>query len=155
ILAPINIIHLNGNRFGEVNVDDRDNPFSTNSTLNVVNDVGTLSGLAPGTITFDAFGMGGMTLQGGSHGNTFNVFGTFAGDHHDLSGIGHTLIDAGTGNDTVNLFGTGDGFVIIDGQNGHDNVFLGSSTQGMQGIHGTVQVRNLFARSSLFVDDSA
>jgi len=69
ILAPINIINLNGNRFGEVNVDDTDDPFAqTNVILNVNGDVGALSGLAPATITFDAFGMGGMTLQGGSHG---------------------------------------------------------------------------------------
>jgi hypothetical protein len=154
ILAPINIIHLNGDRFGEVNVDDSQNQFSTNSTLNVVNDVGTLSGLAPGTITFDAFGMGGMTLKGGSGGNTFNVLGTFAGDHHDLSGIGHTLIDTGVGNDIVNLMGTGDGFVIIEGQNGHDFVGVGNN-QRLQGIQGDVEIHNAGAYTTLVVDDSA
>jgi hypothetical protein len=154
ILAPVNIIHLNGDRTGEVNLDDSADTVGRTVTLNVVDDVGTLTGLAPATITFDAFGMGGMTINGGSGGNTFNVLGTFSGDHHDFSGIGHTALNTGAGSDTVNVLGTGDGVLIIDGQVGHDVVSMGNN-HSMQGIQGTVEVRNVGAHTTLLLDDSA
>src|SRR5262249_31712853 len=88
ILAPVNVINFNGNHTGGILIDDSADSGSRNVTLNVVNGVGTvtgITGLASATITYDASNMGGLTVNGGFGGNTFTVFNTFNGDHHDFS----------------------------------------------------------------------
>jgi hypothetical protein len=101
IKAPVTMINFNGEDFGAMTVDDSKDTSPRTATLNVVNGVGTISDLAPATITYDATSQDDLTVFGGPGGNTFNIFGTFNGVHGPLQGIGSTTINSGLGADTV------------------------------------------------------
>src|SRR5262249_13138727 len=144
ILAPVNMINFNGNHTGSILIDDSADPGSRNVTMNVVNGVGTITGitgLPSATITYDASNMGALTNNGGTGGNTFTIFNTFNGDHEALSGIGATTVNSGTGKDTVNVLGAVGGILNINGQNGRDSVFIGNNGNS-RNVLGTVAVSN-------------
>ena len=92
-------------------------------------------------------------IFGGSHGNTFNVNST--------TGFQSTSLFTGTGDDTVNVFATGNNFLDIDGQDGADTVTLGAlASVGMQHLTGTIVVTNALdsinhtVLTTLILDDS-
>jgi hypothetical protein len=147
------------------------NPF--NHTQLVINDSADLSaqtvymddhsviGLAPGNIGFNSDGLSFLTIYGGSGGNTFYVFNTPS--TATSSYTGYTWINSGAGIDVINIVGT-TGNLYLNGQSGHDYVYLGtdsSTPSPMPGngtladIHGFVYVYNPSGVTSLFVDDAA
>jgi hypothetical protein len=88
-----------------------------------------------------------LTINGGSGGNTFNV--------NNTTGLVQTDLNTGTGNDTVNVYGTGSNTLSIDGQDGQDAVNLGGLTSvGMQDLNGTINISNDSSTSALTLDDS-
>jgi hypothetical protein len=113
-----------------------------------------VSGIGPDRFLIDDDGFTGVTLKGGSGGNTFNVEDTTAyGGIFDLRDASVT-IDSGTGNDNVNVHRTSDFATVIEGQSGHDTVNLGHNGS-MSAIKSSVIVRNDGGVSTLNVDASA
>jgi len=83
---------------------------------------GTVSGLTPAPITYEAADTSSLTIDGGSGGNTFNVTDT---PTNQFGGSGGTAIalNAGAGNDAVNVTGMGDGTTLaVNGQAGADTL---------------------------------
>jgi hypothetical protein len=116
-----------GNQTGHsaVNVNDAANPFAgTNVTLSVAGTLGTVSGLgvpfSPFTLDYVAAEVSSLTINGGSHGNVYNV-------QNVPSGVATTL-HTGSGNDTINVgnaANTLDGILgplTVDGQAGFDTL---------------------------------
>ena len=90
-----------------------------------------------------------LTIDGGSGGNTFQV--------NDTTSFATTVLNTGTGADTVNVPFTGDAELDINGQDGLDTVILGASTGevlGMQGLTGSIYVGNANGHTALTLDDS-
>lgn len=81
---------------------------------------GAIAGLAPSPINYEYADTSGITINGGTHGNTFNVQSTQAGTALTLN--------TGSGSDIVNLGSTGNkldslqGPITINGQSGSDTV---------------------------------
>jgi hypothetical protein len=86
-----------------------------------------------------------LTIDGGSHGNTFFVNATPSGALTDLN--------SGAGADFVQVFAS-TGPLTVQGGGGQDSVVIGNS--GLtQGITGNVDVQNSTGKTALTVDDSA
>ncbi len=67
----------------------------------------------------------------------------------------HTDLNTGTGDDTVNVFATGNNTLNIEGQDGADAVTLGSlAGVGMQDLTGVINVTNSLGFTALTLDDS-
>jgi hypothetical protein len=126
---------------------------------------GGVAHLAPANILFDSNSLSHLTIYGGSGGNTFYVNDTPS--TYTGSGPGYTLIVSGTGIDMVDVIGTSGepltGGLFIDGDGGHDYVYVGSSpsattpvagTGTLVGIYGFVDVYNSSGVTSLVVDDA-
>jgi hypothetical protein len=112
---------------------------------NVALSAGSLTGLfAP--IYFGPASVSTLALNGGSGNNTYN-FDTPQGF------LGDTL-DAGYGNDTVNVKGT-DYPLTIMGENGSNSLVNVGNNGSLAGIAGDVNVGNGCGRATLVVDDSA
>ncbi|HZU38327.1 MAG TPA: hypothetical protein VFA18_20550, partial [Gemmataceae bacterium] len=83
---------------------------------------GSISGLAPAAINYEYPDTSSLTINGGSHGNTFNVQSSQAGTALTLN--------TGSGNDTVNLGSTAtkldtlQGPLIVNGQAGSDTLYF-------------------------------
>jgi hypothetical protein len=131
----------------------------------VVDDLSVI-GLAPGNIGFNSDGLSYLTIYGGSGGNTFYVFNTPS----TYNGVtpGFTWIDSGAGIDTVDVVGTAGGphagGLYINGESGHDYVYVGTDTSTasprpgngtLAGINGFVYAFNPGGVTSLYVDDAA
>jgi Ca2+-binding RTX toxin-like protein len=69
-----------------------------------------LTGLSPAPINFELLNGSGLTVTGGSGGNTFNVLDTPAGIP--------VAISAGAGDDRINMLGVPQGTLAIDGGGG-------------------------------------
>jgi Ca2+-binding RTX toxin-like protein len=126
----------------------------------------SVTGLAPGNIGFNSDGLSYLTIYGGSGGNTFFVHGTpstYAGSY-----AGRTYIYSGTGVDTVYVDGTAGGpnagGLYIDGEDGHDYVYVGTDTSvpnptpgtgTLANIQGFVYAVNSSGVTTLIVDDAA
>ena len=110
-------------------------------------DYTSLIGLAPGEIRFaDARLTSPLIIKAGDGGNDLT-----------LNHIPPTVVDLNTGNgaDTVDLYATPAGSILnINGQNGADAVSMGDvSMDGVQNIHGVVNVSNPRGKTRLSVDD--
>ena len=150
ILGPISI----SNTFSHTSHNFPDENDSTGQTWTLDNDdsvpTGTVAVTGSATTTYNPFDLSDMTINGGSGGNTFVVNATSANYP--------TTLNTGTGDDTVNVFSTGDNTLNIQGQDGTDSVTLGASTiapLGMQGLAGTINVDNTLGSTDLVLDDSA
>jgi hypothetical protein len=158
IQAPVSLTNLapgfsfSGQTY-DLSLDDSTDTIGRNVTLNAVNGTGTLSGLAPATISFSEVGLGAFTVKGGSGGNTFTVLNTPA--DLEIFGLSFTVTDleTGVGNDTVSVLGT-TSTLQIDGQVGRDTVRVGNGGN-LQGIQGQVSIFNTGDFTSLTVDGSA
>jgi hypothetical protein len=115
--------------------------------------LGQITGLAPAAIAWiptssATGGVTGLTVYGGSGGNTFTVTGT-----SNFSTA--TTLSTGTGNDTVNVEGT-TGILYVSNPGGQDAVWVGSNGSALsgnvQGIQGKVLVFGAGA-TALTVDD--
>jgi hypothetical protein len=116
-----------GNQTGHsvVNLNDTANPFAgTNVTLSAAGTTGTVSGLgvpfSPFTLQYVSAEVSSLTINGGSHGNVYNVQSV-------PSGVVTTL-HTGSGNDTINVGSTSNtldgilGPLTVDGQAGVDTL---------------------------------
>ncbi len=91
----------------------------------------------------------GLTINGGSGGNTFDVI--------NATGEVPVELNTGSGDDTVNVYAAGDADLVINGQAGDDTVTLGASITaplGMQGLTGDITVGNASGSTALILDDS-
>ena len=115
-----------------------------------------MSGLAPASISWTDNNVGtylggvdGLTVLGGSGGNTFAV-------HSTSKFYLYTLLDTGAGNDTVNVLATG-GPLYVQNTGGSDHTTIGSAAPALggtlSGIQGAVQVFGQ-GSNSLVLDDS-
>ncbi len=103
-----------------------------------------LTGLAA-AIQWDVSAVRRLTVNAGSHGNTFTVTGT----PNAPDGV---LLRSGTGVDTVNVQATSTA-LTVNGQNGQDTVTLGNGLVG--GITRGVHIANTTSRTALVVNDGA
>ena len=125
---------------------------ATGQTWTLDNDDGVPSGsvavTGSATTSYNPFDLASLTVNGGSGGNTFNVNAT--------SAFYPTTLNTGTGDDTTNVFATGDNTLDIHGQAGQDTVILGADpVVGMQNLFGTINVDNDLGFTDLTLDDSA
>jgi hypothetical protein len=124
-------------------VDDSANPNITNPIINA----NSITGLAPGNITFNLPGLTALTVNGGPANNgVWNVTTTPAAP-------AVTNLNTGAGNNLVLVQATA-GPLNINGQNGQDSVTIGS-TGTVQNVLGAVNVTNAAGQTALTVDDSA
>ena len=149
IQGPISIV--NPPSLTALNFHDENDTTGQTWTLN--NDDGALTGnlavTGSATTTFNPADLSSLTLNGGSGGNTVLVDNT--------SAFYPTSVNAGTGDDSVQVFASGDNTLNIRGQERIDTVTLGSSTTaplGMQALSGTINVNNTRGLTNLVLDDS-
>ncbi|HET6246254.1 MAG TPA: hypothetical protein VFE47_01020 [Tepidisphaeraceae bacterium] len=146
--APINITDVPG--FYTLNFHDENDTTSQSWTLDDDNLANTASVAVAGlgTTSYRPIDLQSpLTINGGSGGNTFAVNGT--------ARPADTVLNAGVGNDTVNVFATGGDTLDINGQGGSDTVTIGGvANVGMQEIQGAVNVSNTLGLTSLILDDS-
>ncbi|MFI5460191.1 MAG: beta strand repeat-containing protein, partial [Isosphaerales bacterium] len=109
---------------------------------------GSVAVTGSATTSYDPFDLSSLTVNGGSGGNTFIVNAT--------SAFYPTTLNTGLGDDTTNVFATGDNTLDIHGQGGQDAVTLGADpVAGMQNLFGTINVDNETGFTDLTLDDSA
>jgi hypothetical protein len=109
-------------------------------------------GLAPAEIVFNVHDMSTADIRFGGGGNDIE----YLDFDRPLSNNLTTVLDTGTGNDTVRVRATRDS-VLINGQNGHDTVSIGSDDLpggSMTGILGSVRVTNVGSFTSLTLNDT-
>jgi hypothetical protein len=142
----------------ELNVDDSADQNGRNVTLNAANKVGTITGLAPATITYDyeIQGAGTVDIRAGRGGDFFDVVNTFDALEPDPailgifpglneSGIGPNLTIHGNnlgGGLTVDVQGTADsGAIMAIDAPGSSNAYVNVSNNGtLNGIHGEIHL---------------
>jgi hypothetical protein len=129
----------------KLSVDDHLDHTGRVVTMDVANGSGTITGLAPVTITYPEAAVSSVSVGGGDGGNTFNVQNT--------AGNATTTINSGAGKNFVNVRRT-TGALVVNGQSGPDlvDVGLGGSVQS---IKGALTVTNTAPASALVVDNSA
>src|SRR5262245_2054229 len=131
-----------------INIDDSGDDGSSTITLQNTGLKASISGATPAVITYVQNDLSTLTLNAGAHGNTFNVIDTpqaFAG--------AQTILNTGTGIDTVNVQGT-IGALTVNGQNGRDTVNVGLNGD-MQSIKGNLNITNTFSFSAINLNDQA
>jgi hypothetical protein len=149
ILGPIGII--GSPNLYDVHFHDENDTTPHTWTLNSDDSSNTASVALSGGIATTTYRPGdldsALTIFGGSGGNTFNV--------NNTTGFQSTSLFTGVGDDTVNVFATGDSTLDIDGQAGADTVTLGAlAGVGMQDLTGTISVANDTGATTLILDDS-
>jgi len=93
ILGTLNL--SNPPAFNTIVVEDSADSTARTATLSDASNTGQVTGLAPAAINYGDFDTAGITVMGGTGGNTFNVQAT--------SAFFTTAIDSGSGNDTINV----------------------------------------------------
>ncbi len=125
-----------------VNIDDSGN---TASGRTATFSGSTISGLSPSSITLNAGTVSTLNVFGGTQGNTFNINSTLAPT---------TNLSTGLGNDSTTVTQLSAGAALnIQGQSGIDSVFVGAGS--LNGIAGTVDVKNTSGQTSLSISDSS
>ena len=125
---------------------------TTGQTWTLDNDdtvpTGSVAVTGSATTTYNPADLSELTVNGGSGGNTFNV--------NNTSAFYPTTLNTGTGDDTVNVFATGDNTLDIHGQAGTDTVTLGarSPPSACRNSIGTINVNNALGSTDLVLDDS-
>jgi hypothetical protein len=163
IRSPVNII--NGPSYTELTVDNANSSIRQDVTLEkkapTLTDptnyhlIGLTQASAPiNWVESDvsALTIWGSTVSTGA-GNTYTIANT---PQNSVTGGVTTKLYSGGGSapDTVHVQQT-TGALDIDGLNGLDNVDVGNATNGLDGIHGKVTVRNWLSWSALTVNDTA
>src|SRR5262249_39577614 len=144
--APVSL----ANNF-DITLDDSTDTIGRTVTMNVVNGVGTVTGLtgpaAPITFgegsSFPGFGQefDFISIKGGSGGNTFNILNTPADFTVFDGNVTTTNLLTGSGDDTVNVFATSSRDLNIQGVSGRDLVHIGNNGS-LDGIQSPVHVAN-------------
>ena len=123
-------------------VNDSSDTTSRSITMSGTSMTGTMVNDA----TVDYNHLSALTVDGGSGGNVFTVTNT----RTTIT----TTLNTGTGADLTTIEATRDGTLDINGQDGHDGVFLTDSGSA-QNFNGTINVGNAAGATALTVDDSA
>ncbi|WP_406699414.1 Ig-like domain-containing protein [Singulisphaera sp. Ch08] len=165
VLATTSLLAINGqNGADTVNVGNAGNAQSVQAALTVSNTNGstslninnsadavarsvnvgasTITGLIPGTITFS--NLSHLRLDGGLGGNVFAINDPSSGD---------VTVNAGGGDDTVNVLALNTAPLVVDGQGGTNSVRVGSNGN-LAGIQAGVSVTDTGGTTALIVDDS-
>ena len=148
IQGPISV--TNPPALTDLNFHDENDTTGQTWTLDNNDGLGTGSVAVTGSATtsYDPFDLSSLTVNGGSGGNTFTVDAT--------SAFYPTTLNTGLGDDTTNVFASGDNTLNIHGQGGQDTVTLGADpVAGMQNLFGTINVDNDLGFTDLILDDSA
>ena len=96
-----------------LNLNDQADTTGRTVTSSAACNSGTISGMSPGDISLDTVSLSGVTFNGGSGGNTFNIDGTVP--------VVTTTLNSGTGADTINVPKTATGSTLaINGQGATD-----------------------------------
>lgn len=137
IQAALTVSNANGST--TLNIDD-----SADATARVVNvGPGTITGLTPATITFSDISH--LILRGGVGGNVFTIADPSSGD---------VTVNAGEGDDTVNVLALTAAPLLVDGQGGTNNVTVGDAGS-LQSILAGITVNGAPGSTRLVVDGSA
>jgi hypothetical protein len=158
IAGVVNVSNLA--QYSQLTVDDSSDPIGRTITLDTLpllgsHPWGTITGIAPGTINYRAYDMQDpITIKGGSGGNNIVINNTPL-KTVSLS-LGNTInLFTGTGTDHLTIGAISPGTTLnVDGQNGTDPVTVGLNGS-VQGILGTVNLRNTSNYEAITVDDSA
>jgi hypothetical protein len=153
ILGTVNI--ENTGSIDALTIDDSADTTARTATLSTFTPSGdtpweSLTGLAPGTISYELADMNTTSIVGGSGGNTFNVTGLGFGG-------GAMNLNSGAGLDHVNIQGTAASTILnLEGGGSADVVNVGNAGS-VQGVLGTVNIENspISGFSALTIDDSA
>jgi hypothetical protein len=159
ILGPVTMTHSASVGSIALTLDDSNDPVAQNATMGVSNGFGTVTGLAPGTISYKATDVGSVTIDGGSGGSTITVADTVVNSRADFFG---TTINTGTGGGAiVNVQGTTGALNIHPqgtlGAPANDRINVGNA-HSVQGIHGRLAVFSQGPNAQFFfltLDDSA
>jgi autotransporter-associated beta strand protein len=137
-----NVTVNGGSGFDALNVFDQNNniPNSTTYTLTA----STINRPFTGTITYSAINI--VTLNGGPENNTYDILNT--------ESFFATVLNSGTGGDTVNVEATGSGSTLDIVGGGAGTVNIGNAGS-VQNILGTVNIENPPNFMTINVDDSA
>lgn len=143
ILAEIEV--RNSPSYTALRIDGSSETVAANITI----DAGSVTGLAPVPIRYVQGDLNGLTVSAGSGGNVITVVDT------PQNGLGNmsSLINSGTGLDTVNILRTRS-VLSVNGQNGRDIVNVGLNGS-VQGIGEKLSVNNTSDYSTINLDDSA
>jgi hypothetical protein len=109
-----------------LNIDDSDDPVSRSPTISFI----AISGLAPGTISYEEYGLSALTIWGGDGNNTFTVDSTPT-SWSDLT----TALNTGHGQDDVVTVQPVLGALDVNGQ-GARNTLVGPNTANIWYITG-------------------
>ena len=119
IQGPISV--ANPPSLTDLNFHDEND--TTGQTWTLDNDdglaTGTVAVTGSATTSYNPFDLSSLTVNGGSGGNTFDV--------NNTSDFYPTILNTGTGDDTVNVYATGANTLDIHGQSGQDTVTLGAN----------------------------
>ncbi len=143
-----NVLLVSPGDFNTINVSDVGDSTGRYVTLSTTsdasgNDYGTITGLAPATISYKlADTASPISITGGSGGNTFNLDGGVSTQAINL--------DAGAGDDTVNV-NLNEAPLNIDGGGGHDQINIGNGNTVL--IAAPVNVTDTGGSASVLVDD--
>jgi hypothetical protein len=108
---------------------------------------GTITGLAPATITYVANDVNQVQVLGGNGSNKYTISNTVSNSSNPT-----TFIRGGTGNDTFNLLGS-TGTLQIDGGGGSDVVNVGGTPTGAANVKGTLGLGDTGGKIRLEVFD--
>jgi hypothetical protein len=141
----------NPHSFTDLNLHDENDTTNETWTLNDNDGLDTanisMSGTAP--ITYVPGDTASVTVNSGSHVDTFNVNNTSA-DYTTTINTNNVF-----STDIVNVFATGNNTLNITGIQDFNAVNLGGlAGVGMQNLHGTINVTNPNAQTTLSLDDS-
>jgi hypothetical protein len=152
IRAPVTMTHPGSLGGIDLVLDDSTDAMARNVTMGVSNGFGTVTGLAPATISYKASDVFNVTVDGGSHGNTFKVADTV--DNNRIAD--GTIIHGGSGGDKFNVLDTtGPLQIDANGVLSQDVVKVGNAGNA-RGVVGAVQIDTSTGLScALDVDDSA
>jgi acrosin len=152
IQAPVSILHPGAAGGVALTVDDSNDPVSRAVTMGVSNGTGTITGLAPATISYGAADVTSVAVDGGSGGNGFTVADTVLNTRAGFLG---TTLNSGGGDNGVHVLQTSGPLSVNTQQGGvfGDEVFVGNA-HSLQGIHGLLTVSTSFS-TFLELDGSA
>jgi large repetitive protein len=132
-----------------LNIDDSNDTTGQTFTLNN-NDAGSMASVqfsSGATTSYRPQDINSLTINGGSGGNTFNVNNTTA--------LAATTLNTGNGDDSVNVYKTGDNTLTVNGEDGQDEVALGGVADiGMQDLSGVINLSNSAGFDDATLDDS-
>jgi hypothetical protein len=117
------------NGYWSLNIDDSTDMVARNATLSGTGTIGSLTGAAPGTISWAADAVNAITLKMGTGNDTLSV------------------------QDLANPHGVTS--LTVQGTNGNDAVTIGGSSGGVQGIFAPISIYNSLGHTQLSIDDSA